>query len=143
MISGIAAFWLVYGKAKSSGDIGFTLVLITSFNSTLLQAVGMFNDMEVQANRHVRFCLGRSILSHSKKQNSLERLRDYLMIDKEPKPSKAGEPVAYWPASGTLQVENLSARYSVNGPEVLRDVSFHIKSGERVAVGMLMQIATN
>jgi ABC-type multidrug transport system fused ATPase/permease subunit len=43
-------------------------------------------------------------------------------------------PPAYWPASGDLRVENLSARYSSDGPNVLHDVSFHIKSGERVGV---------
>jgi ABC-type multidrug transport system fused ATPase/permease subunit len=31
-------------------------------------------------------------------------------------------------------VHNLSARYSTDGPEILRDLSFHIKSGERVGV---------
>ena len=40
---------------------------------------------------------------------------------------------------GSLEesVENLSARYSPDGPKVLEDISFEIKSGERVGVGML------
>jgi ABC-type bacteriocin/lantibiotic exporter with double-glycine peptidase domain len=68
--------------------------------------------------------------------HSLERLRDYLLIEHEPKATEEGDPPAYWPASGRLVVEGLSARYSTNGPEVLRDVSFEIKSGERIGVGM-------
>ena len=44
-------------------------------------------------------------------------------------------PPAYWPASGNLRVEKLSARYSPDGPKVLHDISFEIKSGERVGVG--------
>lgn len=58
-----------------------------------------------------------------------------MAIEQEPKPTKEGVPPAYWPASGDLRVENLSARYSTDGPVVLHDISFHIKSGERVGVG--------
>lgn len=43
---------------------------------------------------------------------SLERIKQYLQIEQEPKPSLSGVPPAYWPASGDLKVENLSARYS-------------------------------
>jgi ABC-type bacteriocin/lantibiotic exporter with double-glycine peptidase domain len=32
-------------------------------------------------------------------------------------------------------VENLTARYSADGPIVLDKLSFHIKSGERIGVG--------
>ena len=44
--------------------------------------------------------------------NSVERVEQYLRIEQEPKPSKDGVPPAYWPASGDLRVEKLSARYS-------------------------------
>ena len=44
--------------------------------------------------------------------NCLERIQQYMVIEQEPKPSKAGVPPAYWPASGDLRVEKLSARYS-------------------------------
>jgi ABC-type multidrug transport system fused ATPase/permease subunit len=66
--------------------------------------------------------------------NSLERLLAYINIEQEPRPNEEGKPPAYWPASGELRVENLSARYSPDGPKVLQDISFHIKAGERVGV---------
>lgn len=37
---------------------------------------------------------------------------DYLRIDHEPEPSENGKPPAYWPSSGELRAEKLSARYS-------------------------------
>ena len=43
---------------------------------------------------------------------SLERIQQYLEIEQEPEASNAGVPPAYWPASGNLVVENLTARYS-------------------------------
>ena len=67
--------------------------------------------------------------------NSLERIQQYIEIEQEPKPTENGLPPAYWPASGDLNVESLSARYSADGPKVLHDISFHVKSGERVGIG--------
>lgn len=32
-------------------------------------------------------------------------------------------------------VENLSARYSPDGPAVLHNLSFHVRSGERIGIG--------
>ena len=66
--------------------------------------------------------------------SSLERIQEYDNIEQEPKPTPKGIPPAYWPASGELVVEGLSARYSVDGPEILHGINFHIKSGERVGV---------
>lgn len=67
--------------------------------------------------------------------NSLERIQDYLVIEQEPKPTEEGKPPAFWPASGQLRVESLSAQYSQDGPLELKDISFELKSGERVGVG--------
>ena len=43
---------------------------------------------------------------------SLERILSYLKIDHEPRATEGVTPPAYWPASGELRVEGLSARYS-------------------------------
>ena len=37
---------------------------------------------------------------------------EFLRIDHEPAPIPSGVPPAYWPASGSLRVEGLKARYS-------------------------------
>ncbi|KIP05211.1 hypothetical protein PHLGIDRAFT_534835 [Phlebiopsis gigantea 11061_1 CR5-6] len=55
----------------------------------------------------VGFVLGVAVSS-----NSLERIQQYLDIEHEPEPEEAGMPPAYWPSSGELRVEKLSARYS-------------------------------
>ena len=43
---------------------------------------------------------------------SLERMLEFMRIDHEPSPTDGGKPPAYWPSSGDLRVEKLSARYS-------------------------------
>ncbi|KAJ7284876.1 P-loop containing nucleoside triphosphate hydrolase protein [Mycena rebaudengoi] len=107
--------YLVYGVHTSAADTGFIISMSVTFTSTLLFAVRYLNDVEVQGN-------------------SLERIQSYVNIEHEKSATEAGTPPAYWPASGDLRVENLSARYSEDGPNVLHGVSFHVKSGERVGI---------
>ena len=74
------------------------------------------------------------------------------MIEHEPKSTPEGVPPAYWPASGNLEVKDLSAKYSEvrigrmysgipsltvfqDGPKVLHEISFEVSSGERVGIG--------
>ncbi|KAI9431384.1 hypothetical protein H4582DRAFT_2085055 [Lactarius indigo] len=111
------AAYLIYVPNERSlpSDTGFSLTMAIGFSSLILWWVRILNDFEVSSN-------------------SLERMHSYIHVEQEPKPTKQGVPPAYWPASGDLRVENLSARYSLDGPKVLHDISFHIKSGERVGV---------
>jgi hypothetical protein len=44
--------------------------------------------------------------------HSLERIQHYITIEQEPKLTEAGVPPAYWPASGDVRIENMSASYS-------------------------------
>ncbi|KAJ7700269.1 hypothetical protein B0H16DRAFT_1642910 [Mycena metata] len=109
------AAYLVYVKQSSAGEAGFLINQALGFCGLLLWAVRATNDFEVQGQ-------------------CLERIQAYIEIDHEKVPTEAGKPPAYWPASGELRVERLSARYSENGPEVLHDISFHVKAGERVGI---------
>ncbi|KAJ7807314.1 hypothetical protein B0H14DRAFT_3483418 [Mycena olivaceomarginata] len=109
------AYYLVYFQSKQAFNIGFSLNMALGFAEMILYWVRILNQFEVQGN-------------------SLERIESYLNIEQEPKPTPAGIPPAYWPASGNLSVDNLSAKYSQDGPTVLHDISFTIKSGERVGV---------
>lgn len=43
---------------------------------------------------------------------SLERILGFLRIEHEPSAEESSAPPAYWPSSGTLRVESLSARYA-------------------------------
>ncbi|KAJ6535470.1 hypothetical protein B0H19DRAFT_1079947 [Mycena capillaripes] len=49
--------------------------------------------------------------------------------------AEEGNPPAYWLAGGDLRFEKLSARYSHHGLQVFDNVSFHIRTGERIGVG--------
>jgi len=109
------AGYLVYAKSATASNTGFSLNMAVGFSGMILWWVRMLNELEVNGN-------------------SLERIKQYVEIEQEPKPTTTGVPPAYWPASGNLKVENLSARYSPDGPRVLHDISFEVKSGERVGI---------
>ncbi|KAJ7175766.1 multidrug resistance-associated ABC transporter [Mycena filopes] len=110
-------WYLIYGGGSHYGpaNIGFTLSAAISFTSMILRWVRNTNALQLNAN-------------------NLERVAEYLTIEQEQQPTASGEPPAYWPASGDIRVEKLSAKYSSDSPQILHDISFHIKSGERVAI---------
>ncbi|KAF7290261.1 Multidrug resistance-associated ABC transporter protein [Mycena indigotica] len=115
VFSASLATYLLYIRPTSAGDAGFIISMALVFTQMLLWVVRTVNDFEVESN-------------------SLERIKGYLDIDHEKPATPSGVPPAYWPASGELVVENLSARYSEDGPNVLHNLSFRVKAGERVGI---------
>ncbi|OSD04848.1 P-loop containing nucleoside triphosphate hydrolase protein [Trametes coccinea BRFM310] len=109
------ATYLTYVSDLSASNTGFSLTMATAFSSVINQMIRVVNQFELSGD-------------------SLERIQQYLLIEQEPKPTPEGVPPAYWPASGHLEVDKLSARYSEDGPTVLRDVSFEVAAGERVGI---------
>ncbi|KAF7348320.1 Multidrug resistance-associated ABC transporter protein [Mycena sanguinolenta] len=115
LFSASLATYLVYITHSRAGDAGFLINMAITFTQMLLWVVRSTNNFEVQGN-------------------SLERIQGYINIEHEKPATETGKAPAYWPASGDLLVEGLSARYSEDGPEVLRDISFHVKAGERIGI---------
>ncbi|KII94420.1 hypothetical protein PLICRDRAFT_36691 [Plicaturopsis crispa FD-325 SS-3] len=110
----LAAYFVYFKDNTHARDTGFSLNMAAAFGAMIMWWVRLFNLFETQG--------------------AVERIHGYLTIEQEQEPSEGGVPPAYWPASGDICVENLSAKYSPDGPTVLHDISFHIKSGERVGV---------
>ncbi|CDO76128.1 hypothetical protein BN946_scf184876.g21 [Trametes cinnabarina] len=110
------ATYLTYVSDLSASNTGFSLTMATAFSSVITQAIRVYNEFEMSGNGQV------------------SSSQSYLLIEQEPKSTPEGVPPAYWPASGHLEVEKLSARYSEDGPKVLRDVSFEVVAGERVGI---------
>ncbi|KAJ4501458.1 P-loop containing nucleoside triphosphate hydrolase protein [Lentinula lateritia] len=109
--------YLVYGdNGISAANTGFSMTMAVGFTSLTLIWIRIYNATELEASR--------------------QRVRHYLVIEHEDEAhSERVIPPAYWPASGTLQVEGLCARYSKDGPEVLHDLTFFVRSGEHIGIG--------
>ncbi|KAF8744087.1 P-loop containing nucleoside triphosphate hydrolase protein, partial [Rhizoctonia solani] len=113
--AGLASYLVYYRTSVDASDTGFSLNMAVAFSGGIIWWVRILNEFEVQGN-------------------SLERIQDYINIEQEPESVPEKAPPAYWPASGHIVAENLTARYSKDGPAVLHGLSFEIKSGERVGV---------
>ncbi|KAJ7093549.1 P-loop containing nucleoside triphosphate hydrolase protein [Mycena epipterygia] len=109
------AAYMVYFSSSGAAETGFCLAQAVS--GQILWLVYSANELELS---------GEPSRSWPHIANALMPRKSYS--------TEAGKPPAYWPSSGDLRVDNLSARYSVEGPKVLENVSFHIRSGERIGV---------
>ncbi|KAJ7089016.1 P-loop containing nucleoside triphosphate hydrolase protein [Mycena epipterygia] len=114
------AAYMVYYSSSGAAETGFCLAQAVS--GQILWLVYSANEFELSA------------IHDDSSADTQKRIQSYVDAEKEPHSTEAGKPPAYWPSSGDLRVDNLSARYSVDGPKVLENVSFHIRSGERIGV---------
>ncbi|KAJ3716918.1 hypothetical protein C8R42DRAFT_587922 [Lentinula raphanica] len=121
IFSASLAWYLVYFTDSSASDTGFLLNLAVAFSGGMVWWVIAINDLEAEGETH----------SHGR---SLERLDSYLKIDHEARVGDGSMPPAHWPSSGELRVENLHAKYSPDGPDILHGLSFRVESRERIGV---------
>ncbi|KAI4523407.1 P-loop containing nucleoside triphosphate hydrolase protein, partial [Schizophyllum commune Loenen D] len=119
--STLLAIYLVYFSKTSkigASTTGFSLNMAVGFSSMILFWVRMMNIVEGDCE-----CL-----------HCVERVNQYLKVEQERPATSEGLPPAHWPSSGELDVRGLSASYSKRGPQVLREITFHVSSGECVGV---------
>lgn len=118
MVTTIAGI-LAYTSNGDPGLVGFSLSNAVGLGQSILQLVRTMNDLEVELN-------------------SFQRVKEYASLEpEEPDADNALQPrqlpPAHWPSSGQVEFRNVTARYH-NGPNVLRDVSFIARPGERIGI---------
>ena len=112
----LSALFIVSGFYQlDAGMAGFSLSYALTFSLHMLFLVRTYCQMELN-------------------MNSVERIRQYFSIEQEaPAIIEGKRPPAGWPHSGDVVVDNLMIEYNPGEP-VLRDLSFTIKSGEKIGV---------
>ncbi|KAI0152155.1 abc transporter [Hypoxylon sp. NC0597] len=115
----VTAGCIAYYKSGSPGLVGFSLTNAIGLSQTILTLVRNMNELEVELN-------------------SFQRVAEYAEIEPEADPveeaSKASKIPAAWPETGYIEFENVTARYSDDGPDILRGVTFYAMPGQRVAI---------
>ncbi|KAF9259759.1 hypothetical protein L218DRAFT_873993 [Marasmius fiardii PR-910] len=105
----------------AAGIAGVCISSALSFTDTVYWACRFWTNMELDLN-------------------SVERVIEYLEVPQEPPAIiESNRPPAYWPSSSAkndslIRVENLSVKYAPDLPDVLHDVSFTLRAGERVGL---------
>lgn len=115
LFASLLGAFLIYSVHLDPSTSGFALLQAIAFSSMILVWVRLVNEMEVQGN-------------------AVERIEDYLVIDQEPPSVKSKTPPAAWPTSGEIVLNQLSAKYSADGPTVLDNLNIKINSGEKVGI---------
>lgn len=110
-----ASILLAVGKIDS-GLAGVSLTYAILFSENVLWAVRLYavNEMNM---------------------NSVERIQEYLDLEQEPAPIvEDNRPPVDWPSKGEIEVSNLSLKYAPELPDVIKDVSFHVKPQSKVGI---------
>ncbi|KAI0066796.1 multidrug resistance-associated ABC transporter [Artomyces pyxidatus] len=76
----------------------------------------------------------RRFVSLEQSMVALERVKEYSELQREPAEFVEPRPPASWPTKGEIECEGLVIRYAPELPDVLHDLNFSIKSGEKVGI---------
>lgn len=99
-----------------AGFAGLSIAYSLGFSDSLIWLVRMHALMEME-------------------MNAVERVDEYLQIEEEaPAIIESNRPPSDWPSSGFIKVQNLTLRYSPEGPPILSDVCFQVSPGEKVGI---------
>ncbi|OAQ26561.1 hypothetical protein K457DRAFT_34568 [Linnemannia elongata AG-77] len=67
--------------------------------------------------------------------NAVERVVEYMDLEAEPAAIIPGSrPPASWPHKGEIVVDHLTMKYAPDTPEVIKNISFTVKAGEKIGV---------
>ena len=116
-----AAGCVAYFRSGSAGLVGFSLTNAIGLSQTILTLVRTMNELEVELNSYQRMCEYAAIPP----EEHLDDNRKQAIAEATP---------ASWPTSGCVEFHNVTARYLDEGPDVLRNVSFVAKPGERIGI---------
>ncbi|KAF9135862.1 hypothetical protein BG015_003214, partial [Linnemannia schmuckeri] len=77
----------------------------------------------------------RSYTESELNMNSVERVVEYMDLEAEPAAIIPGSrPSASWPHKGEIVVDHLTMKYAPDTPEVIKNISFTVKAGEKIGV---------
>ncbi|KAI0915035.1 ABC transporter [Ustulina deusta] len=124
----VAAGAIAVSKAGvvAAGIVGFSLSNATTLNTLIVILVRAMNEVEVELQ-------------------SYHRVNEYAHAEPEEKPDEYKQQGAYsdnpavvmpknWPRSGEIEFRNVTIKYDVDGPEILKNINLKFAAGERVAV---------
>lgn len=105
----------------SPGLVGFSLTNAIGLSQTILNLVRNMNELEIELN-------------------CFQRVREYASLQPEESEEETAvanenkELLDHWPLTGKIEFRNVTASYAEDAPAVIKNVSFTIAPGSRVAI---------
>lgn len=114
MFAMVTGSFLLYSEAATNVTrIGFTLTFAVELGRMINIAFGRFGSLELSMTA-ISSVIG--------------------LTELEIEDQSGNEVAADWPSEGQITVRDLDARYAANLPLVLKSISFHVRSGERIGI---------
>ncbi|EIW78660.1 hypothetical protein CONPUDRAFT_167619 [Coniophora puteana RWD-64-598 SS2] len=112
------------------GLMGDIVVMTLGISASL---AGFILSFAVQMNIALVF-LVRRYVSLEQSMVALERIKEYIELDRELPEFVEPSPALTWPDRGAVKCENLVIRYAPDVPNALHSISFEIHPGEKVGI---------
>lgn len=112
----VVAMAMSLRDTATAGSVGVSLLTILSFNTQLSRLVIAWTTLETALGAIAR-CMNFERTTAS-----------------EDLPGEDAALPSAWPASGSLELDNLDARYNSDGEDVLKGISVSIEAGEKVGI---------
>ncbi|CRG87245.1 Multidrug resistance-associated protein 6 [Talaromyces islandicus] len=99
------------------GDVGVALVMVMTFNSSLMQLIKFWTMMETSIG-------------------AVTRVKSYVATTEPEEPVSSGQfqLPALWPSNGAIQISDFTAAHSVTSSPVLKSISMTVQPGEKIAI---------
>lgn len=107
-----------YGSDVPAGRLGFSLTSAIGLGQTILTMVRNMNELEAELN-------------------CFYRVREYASLPHEERVDDKDAPITLpesWPSEGKVEFQNVTAKYALDGPDILHNISLTVSPGERIAV---------
>lgn len=115
-IAGVIFSLLTFNKDLYGGDIGLVITQYYALIGGLQWGMRQWSELE----NHM---------------TSMERLLEYTRIESEPGQEKPAENISKdWPEYGKIEFRQVSLRYNINDPYVLKNLTFTIHPKEKIGV---------
>ena len=112
--------------------IAASLFISLGRNSTEFVGLGLVYSLQVTGLLQWTV---RTFIETENNLVSVQRLSRYTdSIPVERYEDESSNASSSWPTQGTIQASNVKMKYRENLPEVLRDVSFEIRDGEKIGI---------
>ncbi|KAL4967241.1 P-loop containing nucleoside triphosphate hydrolase protein, partial [Aspergillus stella-maris] len=101
-----------------AGDVGVALIMVMTFNTTLMQLIKYWTMTETSIG-------------------AVARVKNYVATtesEEKDDPSSSPDLPPSWPARGAIQLNAVVASHSPDSPPVLKDITLEITPGSKVAI---------